>query len=74
MPKTVHHEALRQLAARIPKRLHRAIRVHCAVADVLIREFIVQAIEEKIARDGGRARRHFRVTSTDSGEEPPPGA
>jgi predicted HicB family RNase H-like nuclease len=46
-------EAMVQLATRIPKALHRELRLHCVRADVTIMAFIVQALEERLARESG---------------------
>lgn len=42
-----------QLATRIPKSLHRQLRLHCVTTDTSVMEFVVQAIEQKLARSGG---------------------
>ena len=44
-----------QLATRIPKALHRELRLHCVYADVRLMDFVVQAVEEQLARAGGAA-------------------
>jgi hypothetical protein len=41
-----------QLATRIPKSLHRALRLHCVTAERSVRDFVVQALAEKLARAG----------------------
>ncbi len=46
-----------QLATRIPKSLHRQVKLHCIQSDVSLTEFIVQALEEKMARESGSTRR-----------------
>ncbi len=51
------HEAWVQLATRIPKSLHRALRLHCVLADSSVMGFVVAAINEKLARDGKRRQR-----------------
>ena len=50
-------EVVVQLATRIPKSLHRAVKLHCVQTDVSVMEFVVVALQEKIAREGIRARR-----------------
>jgi predicted HicB family RNase H-like nuclease len=42
-----------QLATRIPKALHRDLRLHCETADTSMMDFVVKAIEEKLAGSGG---------------------
>ena len=45
-----------QLATRIPKALHRELKLHCVDADVSVMEFVVAALKEKLAKAGGRKR------------------
>jgi predicted HicB family RNase H-like nuclease len=46
-----------QLATRIPKALHRELKLHCVKNDVSVMEFVVGALQEKVAREATRARR-----------------
>jgi predicted HicB family RNase H-like nuclease len=46
-----------QLATRIPKALHRELKLHCVRTDVSVMEFVVKALEEKLAREAGRSER-----------------
>lgn len=50
-----------QLATRIPKQLHRELKLHCVKSDISVMEFVVRALEEKLSRDtgskSGRARK-----------------
>ena len=39
-----------QLATRIPKQLHRELKLHCVSAETSVMEFVIKAIEEKLAR------------------------
>ena len=43
-----------QLATRIPKSLHRELRLHCVTVDTSVMDFVVKAIEEKLAGSPGR--------------------
>ena len=43
-----------QLATRIPKSLHRDLKLHCVTVDTAVMDFVVKAIEEKLAGSGGR--------------------
>jgi predicted HicB family RNase H-like nuclease len=45
-----------QLATRIPKQLHRELKLYCVKSDVSVMEFVVSALQDKLAR-GGRERR-----------------
>ncbi|HLY38847.1 MAG TPA: hypothetical protein VKU61_12475 [Candidatus Binatia bacterium] len=42
-------EPLSQLATRIPKELHRELKLHCVQADMKLMDFVVAAIREKLA-------------------------
>jgi predicted HicB family RNase H-like nuclease len=46
-----------QLATRIPKVLHRELKLHCVRTDMSVMEFVVKALEEKLAREAGRSER-----------------
>ena len=48
MPKT--DEPWVQLATRIPKDLHRRLKVHCVTKDVTVMQFVIEAIGEKFGR------------------------
>ncbi len=53
---TTAHEAWRQLATRIPKELHRRLKLHCVTNDISVMDFLVKAIEEKLGRKTGRKK------------------
>ena len=42
-------------AVRVPKSLHDAVRMHCAESGVEAKEFIIRALEERLAKVTGRA-------------------
>jgi predicted HicB family RNase H-like nuclease len=42
-----------QLGTRIPKALHRALKLHCVTAETSVMDFVTKAIEEKLARSRG---------------------
>jgi len=46
-----------QLATRIPKSLHRSLKLHCVTSDTSVMEFVVRALEEKLGRSQGGRRR-----------------
>ena len=46
-----------QLATRIPKSLHRSMKLHTVVAETTVMQFVVDAINEKLAREQGRRRK-----------------
>lgn len=57
MPKSEATEPWVQLATRIPKSLHRTMKLHTVVAETTVMDFVVQAIEEKLAREQKAKRR-----------------
>ena len=50
-----------QLATRVPKNLHRALKLHCVRAGLSVMEFLVQALEEKLAREERQTRGRARA-------------
>jgi hypothetical protein len=50
-------EVWTQLATRIPKSLHRELKLHCVHADTSVMDFVVAALKEKLATQGRRGRR-----------------
>ena len=49
-------EVLVQLATRIPKTLHRQLKLYCVEQDTSVMDFVVTALREKVARESGRKR------------------
>ncbi|PYP68804.1 MAG: hypothetical protein DMD36_11985 [Gemmatimonadetes bacterium] len=43
-------EPISQLATRIPKELHRRLKLHCVTHEIAVQDFVTQAIEEKLGR------------------------
>ncbi len=41
-----------QLATRIPKDLHRRLKLHCVTRDIALMHFVVEAIQEKLRKAG----------------------
>jgi len=63
MHRAYGNETMVQLATRIPKPLHRAVKVQCVRADTSVMEFVIVAVQEKLRRDaavGGARRRTKR--------------
>jgi predicted HicB family RNase H-like nuclease len=54
---TKDDEVLIQLATRIPKGLHREIKLFCVQTSISVMDFVAAALEEKLKRSGGRGRR-----------------
>ena len=50
-------EPVAQLATRIPKDLHRRLKLHCVTHDIVLMHFVVEAIEEKLVRKPGKTRK-----------------
>ena len=44
-----NEEPWSQLATRIPKPLHRELKLYCVEADVSVMDFVVAALREKLA-------------------------
>jgi predicted HicB family RNase H-like nuclease len=57
------HEAWVHVAAQITRRLHRTLKLQCAQTRTSVMDFVVEALEEKLAKAGRRApsTRHRRV-------------
>lgn len=50
-----------QLATRIPKQLHRELKLYCVKSDVSVMEFVVSALQDKLQRETkGRNSRRSR--------------
>jgi len=49
-------EAQTHLATRIPKELHRRLRLHCVTRELSVMEYVTQAIREKLAKEGRREK------------------
>ena len=47
----------RTIGNRIPKSLHRELKLHCVHADTSVMDFVVAALKEKLATQGRRGRR-----------------
>lgn len=45
-----------QLATRIPKSLHRELKLRCVQTDTSVTDFVVAALREKLAKEAGRKR------------------
>ena len=48
-------DILIQLATRIPKTLHREIKLHCVSSSISVMEFVAAALEDKL-RKGGKKK------------------
>ncbi len=46
-----------QLATRIPKDLHRRLKLYCVTHDIAVMHFVVQAIEEGLGQKPGKRKR-----------------
>ena len=47
---TERDEPIAQLATRIPKDLHRRLKLHCVTHEIALQDFVTQAIQEKLGR------------------------
>jgi predicted HicB family RNase H-like nuclease len=59
----IDNEVWVQLATRVPKPLHRELKLHCVKSDVSVMEFVVKALEEKLQREAGGKRERRRRTA-----------
>ncbi len=57
MPISRDTEPWVQLATRIPKTLHRRVKLHCVLSDISLMDFVVVAIQERLEREAGRKRK-----------------
>ena len=42
------------LATRVPQRLRRAVKVHCTERRIQVQHFVIEAIEERLAKLAGK--------------------
>jgi predicted HicB family RNase H-like nuclease len=57
----INDEVWVQLATRVPKPLHRELKLHCVKSDVSVMAFVVEALTEKLQREpAGKAERRRR--------------
>ena len=54
---TEQNEAWVQLATRIQRRLHRAMKLHCVANEVSLLAFVVEALREKLDAPSSRSGR-----------------
>ena len=47
---TKTEEPLTQLATRIPKELHRRLKLYCVTHEIVLMHFVTEAIGEKLGR------------------------
>ena len=47
---TERDEPIAQLATRIPKDLHRRLKLYCVTNEIAVQDFVIQAIQEKLGR------------------------
>jgi len=50
-------DVLIQLATRIPKSLHREIKIHCVGTGISVMEFVAVALEDKLRKSQPARRR-----------------
>jgi hypothetical protein len=50
-------DVLIQLATRIPKVLHREIKLHCVSSSISVMEFVAAALEDKLRKTSGAKRK-----------------
>ncbi|HLY39382.1 MAG TPA: hypothetical protein VKU61_15165 [Candidatus Binatia bacterium] len=55
MPRRIEQPSV-TLATRVPQSLRRAVKVHCTERRVQVQDFVMEAIEERLAKLAGKAR------------------
>jgi len=50
-------DVLIQLATRIPKGLHREIKLYCVQNSISVMEFVAAALEDKLRKSGAKSSR-----------------
>ncbi len=50
-------EPVAQLSTRIPKDLHRRLKLHCVTREIAVQDFVVEAIREKLGGSRSKRRR-----------------
>lgn len=49
-------DVLIQLATRIPKMLHREIKLHCVSSGISVMEFVAAALEDKLRKSAAKKK------------------
>lgn len=55
-----HEDVLIQLATRIPRSLHRDIKLYCVANGISVMDFVAAALETKLRRSNKPSRRPAR--------------
>ena len=50
-------EVWTQLATRIPKDLHRRLKLHCVTNDIALMHFVVEALKERLGRESRKPKK-----------------
>lgn len=64
MEPTESRELWVQLATRIPRTLHRGMKVHCVRSEMSVMDFVVNAIADALNRPAGAGRSRRSHTSS----------
>lgn len=56
-----------QLATRLPRSLHRAVKLHCITHDTTLMAFVVAALREKLAREAAPVKRGRKAAPAEVG-------
>ena len=62
MPKQIDTPEFVQLASRIPKQLHRAVKIDCVEGEVSVQEWITDALEAHLKRVTAELRAAARAS------------
>lgn len=56
-----------QLATRLPRTLHREVKLHCVQTDTSVMAFVVAALREKLAREATPVKRGRKAEPAEAG-------
>jgi len=54
---TERDEPVAQLATRIPKELHRRLKLYCVTHEIALQDFVTEAIKEQLGRRSALRKR-----------------
>ena len=57
MAKAERDEPIAQLATRIPKDLHRRLKLYCVTHEIALQDFVTEAIKEQLGRRSALRKR-----------------
>ena len=61
-----------QLATRIPKQLHRELKLYCVKSDVSVMDFVVSALQDKLDMIWSILADEYETAAAEDDDAPPP--